>query len=216
MKKSFCWWGGRNLGLRILFLFAPASSFAQEMSSANFSGIYLTRKDFISSSISLAHEIDPINYLQIDLNGNIILIRNGRATKFRYGECFGYHYKGSKYRAYGVRWTWLTDIGYYRIEDEGTLIIYSKRGHHKSPSAIFYCYSRSADSPIFRLSIKNLKREYPDNPELVLRLKKHRSSLTKRKGSHLVINNIRASLKTLPFMASTRHPSPEEKGTRSF
>ena len=25
-----------------------------------------------------------------------------------------------------------------------------------------------------------------------------------------------ASLKTLPFMASTRHPSPEEKGTRSF
>ena len=26
----------------------------------------------------------------------------------------------------------------------------------------------------------------------------------------------RASLKILPFMASTRHPSPEEKGTRSF
>ncbi len=25
-----------------------------------------------------------------------------------------------------------------------------------------------------------------------------------------------ASLKTLPFMASTRHPSPEEKGTRGF
>ena len=23
-------------------------------------------------------------------------------------------------------------------------------------------------------------------------------------------------LKTLPFIASTRHPSPEEKGTRSF
>ena len=28
--------------------------------------------------------------------------------------------------------------------------------------------------------------------------------------------DLRASLKTLPFMASTRHPSPEEKGTRSF
>ena len=33
-----------------------------------------------------------------------------------------------------------------------------------------------------------------------------------------ILTNVefRASLKTLPFMASTRHPSPEEKGTRSF
>ena len=189
MKKSFCWWGGRNLGLRILFLFASASSFAQEMSSANFSGIYLTREDFTNNRISFAHEINSINYLQIDLNSNIILIRNGRATKFRYGECFGYHFKGSKYRAYGARWTWLTDIGYYRIEDEGTLIIYSKRGHDKSPNAIFYYYSRSADSPIVRLNIKNLKKEFPDNPELVLSLKRHRTSL-KKKDNHLVVNNI--------------------------
>ena len=189
MKQSFCWWVGSNLGLWILFVFVP-TSFAQEITSGNSSGIYLTKEDFTNSSISFAHEIDSRNCLQIDLNSNIILVRNAIATKFRYGECFGYHYKGDRYRAYSVGWSWFTYIGYYKIEDERTLIIYSKRGHHKSPNAIFYYYSRLADSPIFGLNIRNLKKEFPDNPELVGKLKKHRSSLYKRRGNHLVVNNI--------------------------
>ena len=189
MKQSFCWWAGRNLGLWTLFLLAP-TSLAQEIPSANLSGIYLSKEDFASNSISFAHEIDSKHYLQIDLNRNIILVRNDITTKFGPGECFGYHYRSDKYRAYSERWSWRTYIGYYKIEDEGTLIVYSKRGHHKSLNAIFYYYSQSADSPILRLNIKNLKKEFPDNPELVGQLKKHRSSLKKRRGNHLVVNNI--------------------------
>lgn len=197
MKKSFYWWARRNLGLWILFLFAP-TSFAQEISSTNLSGIYLTKEDFTNNRISFAHEVDSRNYLHIDLNNSVFLIRNELPTKFRYGECFGYHYRGSKYRAFGVRWSWVTDIGYYKIEDEGALTIYSRKGHHKSPNAVFYFYSLSADSPILRLNIKNLKKEFPENHELVLSLKRHRSSLKKRQGNHLVVNNIIIAYNKIP------------------
>ena len=40
--------------------------------------------------------------------------------------------------------------------------------------------------------------------------------ISQRIQSSIPDSQLRASLKTLPFMASTRHPSPEEKGTRSF
>lgn len=183
-------WLKKESKILVLLLCLTSGVFAQDFTE-DLMGIYLSREDFILNKISHLQRIDSVHYLQKDFNGNVLLNSNGVVTKFAHDDIFGYHYEASKYLAYGKKENWLSPSGYLKIEDEGTLVVYSQKGgHFKTAHSTFYYFNRSIDLPVKRLTIKNLKNEFPQNPNLISSFKKHRTSLTKRKGNHLVVNNI--------------------------
>jgi hypothetical protein len=180
----------------VVALLGTTGGWAQNPPIDNLIGVYSTKEDFIANKISYQHERDAANDLKVDVNENILLRHEGVIRKIKHQEVFGYYYQGQKYVAYGVRKSLFTDIGYYKVEDEGILLIYSIQSYRGNGNQSFYLYSRTIDSPVKRLTFRNIKNEFHDQPEFIVELKKYKSvsrdrfNMKDADDDHKVINNL--------------------------
>ena len=87
-----------------------------------------------------------------------------------------YQEGNSTYRSFVDNKKFLSLTGIYKIEDTTHLIIYSQPGIYKTSKTIFYYFSTSMDSPIRRLTTKNLKRMNQD-PSVLRDVRQHRSGI---------------------------------------
>jgi hypothetical protein len=164
----------------VVALLGTTGGWAQNPPIDNLIGVYSTKEDFIANKISYQHERDAANDLKVDFNINIILKRKGVITKIRHGEVFGYYYQGQKYITFGIKRNLFSDIGYYKIEDEGLLIIYSEPGYRQNADHVFYFYSRQLDSPVRRLTFSHLRSDFKENQAFIDSLRKYRHTAKDR------------------------------------
>lgn len=175
------------LWLAWFVVFAGLSAVGQP--ARNLNGIYLTNEDFRRDVLKRPHITDSLNFIFVDWAGDLILVRNGHHTQVSIDSIFGFHNGTSKYRTYTKSTTVFRDRGYYKVEDEGAIIVYSRRGWRDTAHSTFYYYSMNSDSDIIWLNRRNLRKLFR-HEHLSRSLRKNRSRLYERDGQHLVINNI--------------------------
>jgi hypothetical protein len=164
----------------LVVLLSVTDSWSQQQKSDNANGLFLTKEDFLSNKVSFLQERDSLDDLREDLNENIVLIRNGKKTIYRHDAIFGYYYNGSKYIGFGKHKNWFSDVGFYKIEDEGVLIIYSEPGYRQNADHVFYFYSRQLDSPVRRLTFRHLRSDFKENQAFIDSLRKYRHTAKDR------------------------------------
>jgi hypothetical protein len=153
-------------------------------------GLFRSKEDFIRNEISDRRISDSLYYLVEDFSGKLIFTRNGMREEIPFESIFGYYNQGVKYRAFKDSKSILPVSGYFKLEDEDAVIVYSKYGYLKSANTKFYYFSRTIDSAIVRLTVKNLSKEFPASKEFTSALKKSKYELGDRKGEHSIVNNI--------------------------
>jgi hypothetical protein len=125
------------------------------------SGIYLTESDFLRNKITLFAADDLSNHLDFIL-GDVILTRAGKKFKLSKGTFFGYIKDGVRYRFYRDDTRFFPDNGFYKIEEESGVVIYSRVvTAPKTGAHTWYYYSEKLDSPIKKLSPRSLRRVSP-------------------------------------------------------
>lgn len=121
------------------------------------SGIYLTESDLLKNKVSLYAKDDGFNYLERSLD-DVILMRAGKKFKLSKGSFFGYSKQGARYRFYQNDAKFFPTYGYYKIEEQSGVVIYSKEvTAHKTGTHTWYYYSETLGSPVRKLSLKSLK-----------------------------------------------------------
>jgi hypothetical protein len=173
---------------RLLFFIACqlifiASSFCQG------NGVYVTNTDFEQGKITSLMDCDIIE----NWDGSISLSAKGGATTYKFGTVFGYIKNGVKYRKYGSKRKFFTTYGYCQLLDESGLMIYSKPSrHHRSNGYVWHYYSLKPTSEIRPLTLKNLRRDFPDNPEFTDLMKRSmkRKDYLRESNGRLMVNEI--------------------------
>ena len=160
-RNSISFMKSTKLKLAIIFCLMAVSSLtsaAQNFDSLEIgSGIYLTESDFLKNKISLYARDDAFNYLERSLD-DVILMRGGKKFKLSKGSFFGYSKQGARYRFYQDDAKFLPTYGYYKIEEDSGIVIYSKEVTAlKTGTHTWYYYSETLDSPVKKLSSKSLK-----------------------------------------------------------
>ena len=142
------------------------SATSQSMYSAEkSSGIYLSKEDFIEDKISLYAEHDTRNGIEQKLD-NVILTRDGKKYKLAYGTFYGYYKDGFRFRSYSGSEKSISYRGYYKIESDSNIFVYSRLVYTpKTSGRTWYYYSETLDSPVKRLTTKNMLKDFADQPE---------------------------------------------------
>jgi hypothetical protein len=97
--------------------------------------------------------------------GGIIVYR------FKLGSIYGYCKNGVCHRYYSELKNWRMYDEYYKIEDEGFLIIYSIIKWNGRFSSTHYYYSFALDTPLKSLTMKNIEGDLRDKQELIQKIK---------------------------------------------
>jgi hypothetical protein len=145
----------------VLLILFSGSVFSQGQDNSITQGIYKTSEDFISRKVIpakkiLLHHFNSSHYLDI--------VQSEKKLRINKDSTFGYRDKtGKNYRFYKM----YNDE--YEILENVNLVIYviynpTHTSKGISPPYIpSYYFSKTLDSDIFPLSIRNLKKAYPDN-----------------------------------------------------
>jgi len=156
-----------------LFFLLTLLGYSHNASSQNIcpsgksSGIYLSKEDFIKNRISSCVEQDKSNGLEQKLD-EVILTRDGKKYKLAFGTFYGYYKDGSRYRAYSSGLKAVSYQGYYKIESDSNIFVYSKLVYTpKTNGRTWYYYSETLDSPMKRLTIKNMRKDFAGQPEYI-------------------------------------------------
>jgi len=156
-------------------------------------GVYLSKDDFSASTISSLKTTGDLVKVDENFNGSVTLSSNGQVRNYKFGTVYGYCNDGVKYRKYGSKTKLFSSYGYCKVMDESALIIYSKQSrHHRSNGYVWHYYSKSPTSEIKLLTLKNLKRDFSDNPgfiDVMSRSMKRKDYLRESNG-RLLINEI--------------------------
>jgi hypothetical protein len=162
--------------LLVMMIISATSHLNAQKKDTCFAGVYLSERDFLNNTVS--HKIDKSvegNKLEFimpaDLTLTLKLETENSTLKFAPGEIYGYYNCGSKYR-YSPGTELNAQEDYYKILEGGELVLYSSE--FVSGSEIFY--SLDLVSPIHRLTMKNLEKDFERFPEFMKELK----SLNKR------------------------------------
>jgi hypothetical protein len=176
----------------ILLLLTSTAAFSQIGEEKKESGIYLTEKDYIDNAVSLLAENDANNSL-VEQLGTVVVVRNGRKSKYAFGTIYGYYRNGIKYRSFGSKSKLFGTYGYYKVIDDSGLVIYSKpSSSRRSNGYLFYYYSISPVSAIKSISKKNIQNDFNDKPRFVELISKalDRREYVQRVNGRLLINEI--------------------------
>jgi hypothetical protein len=184
-----------------LLAVSPGLSQLPSVSLKNASGIYISKEDFMHSSISMLAENDSRNGIEQQLD-RVVVIRDGKKQRFNYHQLSGYYQNGFRYRAYGDKWRLFSRYGYYQILDDSGLIIYSRKSsNYKSGGYTWYYYSISIDSPVRALIRRNILKDFHDQPEfadLVISGLKNKNLLTVSSDKLLINELYRLKVRTKP------------------
>jgi hypothetical protein len=143
---------------------APTSVFAQK--HGNLCGVYRTADDFRANRSDLSipqggHPIHPSGFnldkIKFKVGDSLVNLE----LKNFWGYCLG----EKKVRYY--------DKKHYQVLDYSNVVIYS---HHAPNSGTIHSFSKTLDSPIIKLSKKNLLKEYKDNPRFLALLEAQQGS----------------------------------------
>jgi len=152
-----------------------------------FNGIYSTLESFKFDQLSDIRKTDSANYIYEALNLRLYIVRGGMREEAP-DSIFGYFVNGRKYRAYKSP-SRQAGSRYYRVEDKGCVIIYSKRGFYKTANKVFFYFSMDISSPIYALNMRQLRNHFTD-PALIKELRSNRYRLTTQAGNQLRLNAI--------------------------
>ena len=171
----------------IAFLLNAFTVDSQEMQKG-VTGIFLSQDDLQSDNISMLATTDNYNYLEQRLD-DVIVMRQGKESRHKFGEIGGYYKDGYRYRAFGDKVRWLHPYGYYKVVDDAALIIYSKR---ISGRQTLYFYSKTLSSPIKRIQPKNIREDFAEYPEFVKRASAacKTNTIVEFKGGTTVLNDL--------------------------
>ena len=157
---------------KLFFVFLTTSliSPAQKVDSC-YAGVYFTKEDLLENRISHKINTQAKGYkftfpLPADLTLTVKIIRPDSTVEFKPGQVFGYSECGKKCRYYAGG-DLLAQEDYYRIEEIGGLVIYSSVFNSGSENF----YSLDVSSPIHRLLVKNLEKDFADQPGFIASLK---------------------------------------------
>lgn len=155
------------------FIFTGSNIHAQKTDSC-FAGVYVTQEDFIHNRIS--NKINPAEKgykfsfnFPADLTLTLKITTPDSTFKFPPGSIYGYNECGKIYRFFPGGKELTAQEDFYKIEEaEKGLVIYSSV--FVSNGEIFY--SMELNSPIHRLILKNLERDFEPYPEFISKAKK--------------------------------------------
>ncbi|MCT4317804.1 hypothetical protein CMT34_17435 [Elizabethkingia anophelis] len=153
--------------------------------------IYQSYRDYLNGR--------PVDSTCLSNKGNNISIFYNKLTlkdgklkrKYKHGSLWGYKKGNDVFRYYDKASTFGT-YGYHKIIDQNGLVIYSKKesgGYRMSSTYTVHFYSKDLDSPLKKLTIKNLKTDFPD-PSFIAELEKLKSLTEKDDNAGFEINNI--------------------------
>jgi hypothetical protein len=155
-------------------------------------GIFTTVQDLATNNVSEQTKTDDLNTVVVNLDDNVLLIRRGFEQRYKFGTLSGYYKDGYRYRAFGEKGIFSTS-GYYKVLDDAGLIIYSKRSsNHKTGGKTFYYYSMGWNAPVRKLTGKNLKEDFSNDPAFVdaaTSALQGQVFLTQKNG-HMLINDL--------------------------
>ena len=162
-----------RLGWLLLVLVSLSNyAFSQEEDSC-YAGVYLTQDDFINNRLS--HTINTGvkgNKLDFsfpaDLTLAVKLITQDTTLKFEAGSIYGFNDCKKVFRYFRGGKDLKAQEDYYRVEEIEGLVIYSSA--FVSGEEIFY--SLDLSSPIHRLTLKDLKRDFEEYPAFIEAAKK--------------------------------------------
>ncbi|MGJ1361135.1 hypothetical protein ACR79B_07390 [Sphingobacterium spiritivorum] len=120
---------------------------------------------------------------------NKLTLKHGQQkSKFPHGSLWGYQ-RGNDLFRYFNKGTTFGTYGYHKIIGSNGLIIYSKyeRGGYRYASRTYYFYSKDLNSPLEKLTIKNLEREFP-NASFISEVKALKSLTESDSMGNLMIN----------------------------
>lgn len=153
-------------------------------------GVYLNYDDFINNHLTNAIDVKmPGSKFGFMFLRKTLKISNGNiSVKYPPGSVYGYYYCGVRYR-YSAGGELYAPEDYYRVEEQGSLIIYS---------SVFwggqeYFYSADISAPIHRLNINNLEKDFIEYSEFmtaIRKLKKQSGLSTRDKKGHFLINTL--------------------------
>jgi len=188
----------------VVFILCILPAHAQQTDSC-IAGVFLTQSDFLNDQLS--HKINTaakgyklsFNF-PADLTLTLKIKTPDSTFKFVPGSIYGYSECGHLYRFYAGGKEWNAQEDFYKLEEasdtEGAdgLILYSSV--FVSGDEIFY--SRSLTSSIHRLTFKNLKDDFWDNPHFVDKVEKMKQRLASRdENGFLVMHLYKESISTL-------------------
>lgn len=146
------------------------TSFSQNNCSCD-AGVYLTKEDFIANRLSYKINTGIKGYafkfpMPADWKLTIKITNPDTTLKFKPGTIYGYYYCGSVFR-YSPGVELYAPEDYYKIMEAGGIVIYTSV--FVSGDEPFY--SINLTSPIHRLNLKNLEKDFNDQPAFVTAVK---------------------------------------------
>lgn len=131
--------------------------------------IFKAQQDFLTNKPTSLATVSEFKVSSIE---KIKYIENGQVKSIKFGDVSGFSIDGITYRAYGKR-KLFTSYGYYKIEDDSCLVIYSRRNRHRKAGGPIQerLYSRDLSSPIYHIWLEPLKKDFSDNPLFIAKVK---------------------------------------------
>ena len=144
---------------------------AKQNSNTKLNAIYGTCADFLNNQYKFyAPEGVKIHFRFNIASDNFVVSTPDTLFSILHGSIYGYQFEGNQFRYYNPCKTF-DDIytGYYKIEEKGTLIIYSLE--IKDDEKIYF--STDHCSKILKLTNKNLEKTFQDNPQVLNAIRKN-------------------------------------------
>jgi outer membrane pore protein E len=154
-------------------------------------GVFLTYNDFLNNKLTnkIDTKIKGNKFGFILFKETIKVITPETKIKYAPGSIYGYYYCGMRYR-YSPGGELYAPEDYYKIEEMDGIVIYSSVFWGGSE----YFYSKDLSTPIHRLNMSNLEKDFGDNTDFMTAVRKSKSrsdGLSKHnKNNHFTINSI--------------------------
>lgn len=154
-------------------------------------GVFLTYNDFLNNKLTnkIDTKIKGNKFGFILFNETIKVITPKAKIKYVSGSIYGYSYCGVQFR-YSPGGELYAPEDYYKVEQIGGIIIYSSVFWGGSE----YFYSKDLSAPIHRLNINNLEKDFGDNTDFIIAVRKSKSRSdglsAHDKNNHFTINTI--------------------------
>jgi len=158
-----------NAWIIILFLLMVGFSGQAQHATVN---VYRTANEFQNNIPSQSFEVHTYpDAVTVDNNSTLIIKASDRQYRFEFGELFGYSLDSNRYRLYGNK-SPLEFYGYYKIIDESGLLVYVRKiQRYKGGPGLTYFFSKDLQAPVRMLTLRELKKEFPDQPDFIEKVK---------------------------------------------
>lgn len=151
----------KNILILVFLCFYKLGITQNNFSCSKKAGVFKTASEFISNAFtdsicmdSKKGKIKPGNNSLLKMQS-----KSGVTKKYLPGEIYGYSDSENKFRFFSDDKSEAGPYGYFKMEGNSGLIIYSQWNLH---GGTFYFYSKDFDSPIKELLKKNLDRDFPN------------------------------------------------------